>query len=91
MYILNNNYNKNYEALEHLNEQYCTAIVISEGEEKEYKYVYEIEILNIKTNKNIELKDNSNTDKNGKKKDKKDEKIVQNKNYKGIKLKKIRQ
>lgn len=86
MYILNNNYNKNYEALEHLNEQYCTAIVISEGEEKEYKYVYEIEILNIKTNKNIELKDNSNTDKNGNELNKKDEKIVQNKNYKGIKL-----
>ena len=86
MYILNNNYNKNYEALEHLNEQYCTAIVISEGEEKEYKYVYEIEILNIKTNKNIELKDNSNTDKNGSELNKKDEKIVQNKNYKGIKL-----
>lgn len=86
MYILNNNYNKNYEALEHLNEQYCTAIVISEGEEKEYKYVYEIEILNIKTNKNIELKDNSNTDKNGNELNQKDEKIVQNKNYKGIKL-----
>lgn len=86
MYILNNNYNKNYEALEHLNGQYCTAIVISEGEEEEYKYVYEIEILNIKTNKNIELKDNSNTDKNGNELNKKDEKIVQNKNYKGIKL-----
>ena len=86
MYILNNNYNKNYEALEHLNEQYCTAIVISEGEEKEYKYVYEIEILNIKTNKNIELKDNSNTDKNGNELNKKDEKIVENKNYKGFKL-----
>ena len=74
MYILNNNYNKNYEALEHLNGQYCTAIVISEGEEEEYKYVYEIEILNIKTNKNIELKDNSNTDKNGNELNKKDEK-----------------
>lgn len=86
MYILNNNYNKNYEALEHLNGQYCTAIVISEGEEEEYKYVYEIEILNIKTNKNIELKDNSNTDKNGNELNKKDKKIVQNKNYKGIKL-----
>lgn len=86
MYILNNNYNKNYEALEHLNGQYCTAIVISEGEEKEYKYVYEIEILNIKTNKNIELKDNSNTDKNGNELNKKDEKIVENKNYKGFKL-----
>ena len=86
MYILNNNYNKNYEALEHLNEQYCTAIVISEGEEKEYKYVYEIEILNIKTNKNIELKDNSNTDKNGNELNKKDEKIIENKNYKGFKL-----
>ena len=86
MYILNNNYNKNYEALEHLNGQYCTAIVISEGEEEEYKYVYEIEILNIKTNKNIELKDNSNTDKNGNELNKKDEKIEQNKNCKGIKL-----
>ena len=48
MHTLNNYYDEKYEELESLNGSYCTAIVVSEGEEKDYKDVYEIEIKEIK-------------------------------------------
>ena len=61
MHTLNNYYDEKYEELESLNGSYCTAIVVSEGEEKDYKDVYEIEIkgikllLNLKKSKNKSL------------------------------------
>ena len=39
MHTLNNYYDEKYEELESLNGSYCTAIVVSEGEEKDYKDV----------------------------------------------------
>lgn len=66
MHTLNNYYDEKYEELESLNGSYCTAIVVSEGEEKDYKYVYEIEIkgikllLNLKKAKNKSLQNKEN-------------------------------
>ena len=59
-------YDEKYEELESLNGSYCTAIVVSEGEEKDYKDVYEIEIkgikllLNLKKSKNKSLQNKEN-------------------------------
>ena len=66
MHTLNNYYDEKYEELESLNGSYCTAIVVSEGEEKDYKDVYEIEIkgikllLNLKKSKNKSLQNKEN-------------------------------
>lgn len=66
MRTLNNYYDEKYEELESLNGSYCTAIVVSEGEEKDYKDVYEIEIkgikllLNLKKSKNKSLQNKEN-------------------------------
>ena len=66
MHTLNNYYDEKYEELESLNGSYCTAIVVSEGEEKDYKHVYEIEIkgikllLNLKKSKNKSLQNKEN-------------------------------
>lgn len=66
MHTLNNYYDEKYEELESLNGSYCTAIVVSEGEEKDYKDVYEIEIkgikllLNLKKPKNKSLQNKEN-------------------------------
>ena len=66
MHTLNNYYDEKYEELESLNGSYCTAIVVSEGEEKDYKDVYEIEIkgikllLNHKKSKNKSLQNKEN-------------------------------
>lgn len=66
MHTLNNYYDEKYEELESLNRSYCTAIVVSEGEEKDYKDVYEIEIkgikllLNLKKSKNKSLQNKEN-------------------------------
>ena len=63
MHFLNNHYETTYQSLEEENGEYFTAIVISKGEEKEYKDVYEIEVqngikllLNIKKSKNKNIK-----------------------------------
>ena len=58
MHTLNNYYDEKYEELESLNGSYCTAIVVSEGEEKDYKDVYEIEIKGIKLLLNLEKSKN---------------------------------
>lgn len=66
MHTLNNYYDEKYKELESLNGSYCTAIVVSEGEEKDYKDVYEIEIkgikllLNLKKSKNKSLQNKEN-------------------------------
>ena len=66
MHTLNNYYDEKYEELESLNGSYCTAIVVSEGEEKDYKDVYDIEIkgikllLNLKKSKNKSLQNKEN-------------------------------
>ena len=66
MHTLNNYYDEKYEELESLNGSYCTAIVVSEGEEQDYKDVYEIEIkgikllLNLKKSKNKSLQNKEN-------------------------------
>lgn len=66
MHTLNNYYDEKYEELESLNGSYCTAIVVSEGEEKDYKDVYKIEIkgikllLNLKKSKNKSLQNKEN-------------------------------
>lgn len=66
MHILNNYYDEKYEELESLNGSHCTAIVVSKGEKKEYKDVYEIEIkgikllLNLKKSKNKSLQNKEN-------------------------------
>lgn len=56
--MLNNYYEETYQSLEEANGKYCTAIVVSEGKEKEYKNVYEIEIQTIN-----ELGDNNSLEK----------------------------